>query len=162
MKRTSKHTKAVQKTAPSENLIAQLHNAVNSRKSIDVQKIILKMEVSELEIMPYFAQLFVSKFDNNAAFVSTIFRIILEKIEANSKPTELLQQLKADSLFHRAEAIIKNSADESAEIRIFHLKPSLLTCEKANAIYYNDIEISTASTKYIMAINTFIKNTIST
>jgi hypothetical protein len=33
----------------------------------------------------------VSKFDNNAAFVSTIFRIILEKIEANSKPTELLQ-----------------------------------------------------------------------
>jgi hypothetical protein len=50
MKRTSKHTKAVQKPAPSENLIAQLHNAVNSRKSIDVQKIILKMEVYELDI----------------------------------------------------------------------------------------------------------------
>jgi len=61
MKRTSKHTKAVQKPTPPKDLIEQLHTAVNSRKSIDVQKIILKIEVSELEVMPYFAQMFASK-----------------------------------------------------------------------------------------------------
>jgi len=162
MKRTSKHTKAVQKPTPPKDLIEQLHTAVNSRKSIDVQKIILKIEVSELEVMPYFAQMFASKFNNNAAFVSKIFGIILDKIKTNREPTELLQQLKADSLFHKAQAIIKSSTDESAEIRIFHLTPSLLACEKANAIYHNNIETSEASTKSKVMINNFVNHTIST
>ncbi len=158
MKNTSKE----QQVKPSKNLIKQLHTAVDSRNATETQKLILRLDVSDLEKMSYFPQMFVSKFSNNDTFIATIFRTILEKIDTESKPIEFLQQLKADSLFYRAQAIIKSFAEESAEVKIFHLTPSLLACERANAIYFNNIEASPGNIKFNNAINSFIDYTIST